>query len=133
GGDAALRREVEERVADLSFLCKVEEARIEGAAVRADGEGFDSARSVPLFRQAFQEYGIDVLAGDGTAVAEQLRRRTVRAEAAAALSDWWFSSDDKAEKQRLGQLVEALDPEGITAQVRRAGRARDAEALKRLA
>jgi tetratricopeptide (TPR) repeat protein len=133
GGNAALRRAVEEQVADLDLLCKLDAAWLAGAAVKNDGSGFDDALCVPLFRQAFLEYGIDILAGDGSAVAEQLRRRLIRTEIAAALEEWLRLATDREDRQRLFQVLEVLEPEGIAARIRRAGAVQDTEALKRLA
>jgi serine/threonine protein kinase/Flp pilus assembly protein TadD len=135
GGNAALRREVEERVADLGLLCRLEVANLEGAAVQAAENRFDQERSVPLYRHAFREYGIDVLGGDELATAEALKQRAIRVQIAATLDHWSRFTKDREERGRLGRLVAAMDgaSEDINARIRRAVRARNTAALRRLA
>jgi serine/threonine protein kinase/Flp pilus assembly protein TadD len=132
GGDAALRRAAEEQAADLDLLCRLEEDRLEQATAVHLNQ-FDRRRGAPLYHQAFLGYGIDVLAGEEAAVAAALGRRAIRSEVAAALDDWSQLADDPAAGERLGRLAEALDPGGIMGSIRKAARAKDAAALKRLA
>ncbi|HEV8060093.1 MAG TPA: protein kinase, partial [Gemmataceae bacterium] len=133
GADAELRQRIIERLADLNFLCQLEEIRLEQAfGVGADGR-FDRGRSEPLYRQAFIDYGVDVLAGEEAAVAAALGRRAIRAELAGALDDWSRWIDSPGAKARLGRLATTLDPGGPTGRVRQAVQTRDTEAMKRLA
>jgi Tfp pilus assembly protein PilF len=135
GGDAALRREIAERVADLQLLNRLDEARLERAADRGDGAGFDNERMASQFRQAFLDYGADVLGGEEPAVVEALRRPAVAAQIAGALSEWERITTDPAVKERIGRLAEALDadPRQLVSRVRQAEAAKDVEALRRLA
>ena len=69
GGDRELRRRVGEMVADLALLRRLDDARLERVNVRPDGRKRDAAASSAQFAAAFrEEYGVDVLAGDETAV-----------------------------------------------------------------
>ena len=137
GVDAALRRDVDERLADLQLLNRFEEARLE-FATGGLGEKLDVRLAIALLRQAFQDYGVDVLVGDEAAVADAFRRRRVANHAAAALGEWaWATSDESApaEKERLNRLATALDadPRQWIARAQAAAQAKDVNAIKALA
>jgi serine/threonine protein kinase len=132
GGGTEIRRSIEERISDLTFLIQVEEVRLEQAsAVRANVSAFDLARGGPLYRQAFLDYGVDILGNDESAVIAALRRRAIRSHLAAALDDWSRLPMEPGAPLRLVRIAETLDPDGTTAQLRRTGS--DKQALKQLA
>lgn len=131
-GNPAVRRRATGLAADLDLAHKLEEARLEGSAVRADGEGFDSALTRDLYRQAFQEYGVDVFGGDEAAVTAALSASAARAETVAALAHWWRLAA-AGDRDRLLRLAVALEGErGLLARISRAVEAKDAEAVGRL-
>jgi serine/threonine protein kinase/Tfp pilus assembly protein PilF len=134
GGHAALRHEITQQVADLQLLNRLEEARLEMTTDRGDGAGFDNEREALLMRQAFQGYGMDVIVGDEAPVVEALQRHAVVAQISAALNEWERIASDPAVKERVGRLAEALDtdPRQLVARLRRAEKAKDVEALRRL-
>jgi Tfp pilus assembly protein PilF len=137
GGESALREQIGQQVADLRLLNRLEEARMEGAAVRPDGLAFDKQRTVQLFHKAFSEYGVDVLSGDEAAVVQALRRPAVAPQVVAALAEWETESygRSRVESDRLSRLIDVLDtdPRRLASRLVKAGRGRDAGALKRLA
>jgi serine/threonine-protein kinase len=83
-----LRRQVQELLADLQMLGKLEQARLEGAAVRQRNSSFDSARTDAKYAEAFREYGIEVQALLPPTAAREIKGRNIRVELAAALDDW---------------------------------------------
>jgi serine/threonine protein kinase len=137
GGDTALRQQIVEQVANLRLLNRLEEARMEGAAVRPDGLTFDRQRTAQLFREAFSEYGVDVLSGDEETVAQALRHPAVAPQVVAALAEWETERYGRSpvESDRLSRLIDALDtdPRRLASRLVKAARERDAGALKRLA
>jgi serine/threonine protein kinase/Flp pilus assembly protein TadD len=135
GGDAKLRCEIEQRVADLQLLNRLEEARLDGAAVHRDGKRFDDEVIASRFKQALQEYGVDVIDGQEQAVVESLRRSAITARAVTAIVEWERDAADPAVKKRLSRLAEALDPDPrqFVSRMHRAEATKDGDALKRLA
>jgi serine/threonine protein kinase/Flp pilus assembly protein TadD len=135
GGDAALRREVGERVADLQLLIRLDDARLEGAVAGSDGAAFDYKRKAQLYRQAFLEFGVDVVEGDEEAVIQALRRRAIADRLLVVLFDWTRETTQAGEKQRLGRLIRALDadPRAIVSGIYEALDAKNTWMVKRLA
>ena len=105
GGDAALRRAVTERLADLELLNRLEEARVEQASTDARESKFEQGLAAPLYRQAFLAFGVDILGDDEAAVAAALRGRSIRAEIVAALDLWSIAATNPEERQRLTHFV----------------------------
>jgi tetratricopeptide (TPR) repeat protein len=131
-----LRRRVQERVADLEMVDRLEQIRLQRAAVK---EGhFDTAQADPAYAQAFADYGIELTALGAEEAAGRLRSRGIRVELAAALDDWaevCRITRDKADttwKDLLG-LARAADPDELRNRLRDALEGRDVQALKRLA
>ena len=136
GGDLILRREVEDGAADLLLLIRLEEARLEEDTVTGSAGKFDHQRAAALFRRAFQDYGVDVVAGNEADVADRLRDRVIVAEIAVGLGEWGrLTSDSPTEKERLNRLADVLDtdPRQLMSRLRCAWTARDSRALKQLA
>jgi hypothetical protein len=81
-----LRQRVERMLADLTMLAKVEEIRLDQAAVK---EGhFDLARADPAYARAFRDYGIDVEALATAETGARLGERAIGLRLAAALDSW---------------------------------------------
>jgi hypothetical protein len=88
-GDRGVRERVIRLSADVALVHRLEEIRLEQAAVKSDDSGFDRRAALPLFREAFLDYGVDVLGGDEEWVVSVLRRSMARPEVLAALVEWW--------------------------------------------
>jgi tetratricopeptide (TPR) repeat protein len=128
--EEALRRRVQARLADLELLERLENASLEGAALK-DGH-LDNYRTVALYRDVFRAAGLDVEGLPPQEAAEQLRRTTVAAELAAFLDDWApFSASPR--REHLLAVARAVEPEGTPAHVRDALRDMQREALVKLA
>jgi tetratricopeptide (TPR) repeat protein len=136
GGNAGLRRQIENMLADFTLLRRLEDARLERLNNQLDATDIDSGPSRAAFAAAFrEEYGVDVLGGDEAVVLAELERRAVRAELIAALDDWSVETKDPAESLRLLKLADALDPEpqGVAAQWRRFQIPGNVDELRKLA
>jgi tetratricopeptide (TPR) repeat protein/serine/threonine protein kinase len=106
-----VRRQVEQLLADLAMLERLQEVRLAQAAVK-DGH-FDTAASDPAYARAFREYGIDVEALDVPQAAAQLRPRAISQHLAAALDDWSLAREwaGRTDWQRLLAVAGAVDPD----------------------
>jgi tetratricopeptide (TPR) repeat protein/tRNA A-37 threonylcarbamoyl transferase component Bud32 len=117
-------KEVRERVrliaADATLADALVEASLAATGVGLNGSGFDRRAPVPLFREAFVRYGLDVLDGDEQQAAEALRRSSVRPAVATALWEWGLIESAET-RDRLLRLADAADPEpeGAAARFRR--------------
>ena len=130
GGDASMRRQMKQQVADLNLLTSLQAARYE-PTVTYGGKGYDLTNgaltspglwlnfngSAPLYEQAFHDYGVDIFVGDEGAVAEMLKNDLIRVDA-IALDDWSYLSQPEERGQRLRRLVAAIDPNGMLARAR---------------
>ena len=132
GGDSGLRRELQDRVADLALLTRLNEARMERMNLgdlipahdpvpRASINDLTSfridpaasiARSVAAFRD---EYGLEVLGGDQAAVVAELKRHAIRAQLVEAFDDLASETRIVSEGVRFFTLAAALDgnPNGV--------------------
>jgi tetratricopeptide (TPR) repeat protein len=128
--EEALRRQVHARLADLVLLERLENARLEGAAVKDDR--FDATRTHALYGDAFRVAGLDVEGLPPPEAAEQLRRTTVAAELAAILDDW-ASHSEASSREHLLEVGREVEPEGTPARVRDALRDMQRQALVDLA
>src|SRR5262249_57045820 len=94
GGEAdpAVRQRAAVRVADLRLLERLENVRLEYAAAVKDEAGggghFNWELGDKLYREAFQEAGLEVEAWPAQEAGERSRGTTVAAELAAGLDDW---------------------------------------------
>jgi serine/threonine protein kinase/tetratricopeptide (TPR) repeat protein len=133
GGTAgeALRRRVQSRLADLELLEALDNARLEGAAMK--GEHFEHERTDTLFGAAFRAAGLDVEGLPAEEVGERLRRTTVAAELAAVLDEWALirrtSGAGGTNWPQLLAAARAAEPGGAAARVRDALRSTDRQAL----
>jgi tetratricopeptide (TPR) repeat protein/serine/threonine protein kinase len=89
-----LQHQVEQLLADLTILEKIEEIRLGQAAVKdshfdaVEDVHFDLAAGDPDYAQAFQEYGIDVERVEVQEAATRIRQRAIATQLAAALDNW---------------------------------------------
>src|SRR5262249_6101665 len=85
-----LQAELGEEEKDIKLLSALGEARLAQAESVAGETRFFSERAVPLFREAFRDYGLPAGEGEAVAVAERIRRRpaAVRDAIIAALDEW---------------------------------------------
>lgn len=115
GGDKALRSQIAERAADLTLLIELEEITLEQYAHVRDN-AFDMMRGGPLLRQAFLDYGVDIVGESETAIVVALEKRAIRAEIVSALDEWSALLGQPREK--LMRIAQALDREGGVSRVR---------------
>jgi serine/threonine protein kinase/Tfp pilus assembly protein PilF len=132
GGSAELRERVVDMRENLAMLARVEEIRLRQAELRADSI-YDYRRVVPLFAQAFRDYGIDVMELEPAEAAERIRRRTIRAALVTALYEWSAMVPNKAERERVLAVAKAADTEGVFRAWIEALAAKDGAAVKQLA
>ncbi len=134
--DAALRRQVEGRVADLELLASLEEARAQGSIVK-DGQ-FDMERVDVLYRKCFRDAGLDMESLSPEEAQALTRETTVAAELAARLDNW--ASDPLASEGRRRprrsthfSLLCGIDPDEERARVRDVLSRREPKELRELA
>jgi tetratricopeptide (TPR) repeat protein len=134
--DAALRREVESRVADLELLTRLEDVRLKMTTLTR--HGFDYALVDGLYGEAFRQGNVDVDALSAAEAAERIRATTVAVELAAVLDDWALirrghrPGDDAAWKHLL-YVARMADPHSWRTQLRQALESKDRKALIDLA
>jgi serine/threonine protein kinase/Tfp pilus assembly protein PilF len=109
-GDARLRQAVAAQVADLALLCRLEDARLQRLTDEAALSAIDPNRAVKQAADAFrEESGVDLFAGEQSAVVAALASRAIRDELVAALDDLAATTRNAAECLRLFGLADALD------------------------
>jgi len=86
GADPELRRQVEQLGKDLEMARRLEEARLQGAAVK-DGH-FDEQARMAAYVEAFQWYGLDLDNLNPLEAGERMHLCSIRMQMAAALDDW---------------------------------------------
>jgi serine/threonine protein kinase/Flp pilus assembly protein TadD len=99
GGSAELRQRVQEAVADLRMIKRLEEYRLEQSAVKEDRLDMDVIDS--LFPEAFRDYGIDLETLDPPEAAARIRARSIQVELVAALDDWALGRK-RSQKRKAG-------------------------------
>jgi tetratricopeptide (TPR) repeat protein len=131
--EAALRLRARQLRRDLEMARQLQEARLQGAAVK-DGH-FDTEAVDAAYAAAFAGYGLDVDGLDPQAAAEQVRARPIHRQLVAALDDW--AAIGKARKregwrQRLA-ASRAADPDRWRNRLRDALEGKDPRALEEAA
>jgi serine/threonine protein kinase/Flp pilus assembly protein TadD len=99
-GDAELHRRVEERLADLEMVARLEDIRLRTLSKLKDGV-FDHAGADREYALAFRDYGIDVEALLLADVGSQIEARAIRVELAAALDSWAMARNAMSKGQDL--------------------------------
>ena len=134
-GNRGVRDRVVHLAADTALVHRLEEIRMELTAVLLDGSEYDKITASSSYRDAFLDYGVDVLGGDEGQVTEVLRRSSAKAEIVAALIHWKILTDGSGDKEKLRRLVLdlGLELDGVGVPVLKAVLARDADSIRRLA
>jgi serine/threonine protein kinase/Flp pilus assembly protein TadD len=135
--DPALGRQVEARVFDLELLSRLEEARLEGAAVK-DGHFDDAIGTDRRYGEVFRAFHLDVDAWSAEEAGKHIRDTSVALELAALLDSWAMLRRDRnpqeeARWKHLLDVARAADPDDWRTQLRDALAGKDPEALVRLA
>ncbi|MFN0020548.1 MAG: tetratricopeptide repeat protein [Pirellulaceae bacterium] len=146
--DAALRDrvtslgvELDEEEKDHKLIATLEDIRLKQTEIHSLKSQYASERAVPLFREAFQAYGVPAGEGEPAVVADRLRQRppAVRAAIVAALDDWDDLTSNAvvvvAEPHRnwLRAVRDALEPDDAWSRAVRAARAEPDKAKRRAA
>jgi Tfp pilus assembly protein PilF/serine/threonine protein kinase len=116
--------------ADSGLLVEVDRIRLERAPVNGL---FDDAPLAPRYAELLRGYGVDLAAPEEAAA--RVRDSRVRAALVAALEHWWSITSDAAERRRLDEVLQAVEPQATAfrEQWRAAAGRRDGPALARLA
>jgi tetratricopeptide (TPR) repeat protein len=137
GGESA---RVRERVAqlwkDLAMVERLQEVRLERAAVSE--VTFDAAAADASCADAFRSYGIDVESLGRGEVVELIAASGIRVELAVALDDWALARRNTAKASQPGweallDISRSADPDPLRARLRAALAADKVEALSELA
>jgi tetratricopeptide (TPR) repeat protein/tRNA A-37 threonylcarbamoyl transferase component Bud32 len=96
--------------ADLALVARLEEIRLEKAAVK---EGhFDTAGADPAYRKEFRQYGLDVEALDPVEAARRIQSAAIRDRLVSALDDWILSKRAGVDgKDHLLAVARKADPD----------------------
>jgi tetratricopeptide (TPR) repeat protein len=138
--DPALRRKVEARLADLDFLAKLEEARLEFDGTR-DDYLFSVCRPTDRrFRAIFHHFHFDVDHWSAEAAGKHIRDSSVARELAAALDEWaslrrYLNRSNPRQGtgwKHLVAVARAADPDGTRTRLRVALARGDTKTLVRL-
>jgi serine/threonine-protein kinase len=129
-----LQTELEEEQRDRRLLAALDAARLAQAEHVVREDRFAWERAVPLFREAFREFGLPAGQGEPAAAIATIRQRPafVREAIIAALDEWiswagyYGAAIDEPALDWLRAVAEAADlAEGWTAQVRAVWRLKD--------
>jgi Flp pilus assembly protein TadD len=106
-----LGRRVEQWRTDLALVARLEEIRLEAAAVKQGH--FDRAGADPAYRAEFRRYGLDVETLDPVEAARRIRSATIKDRLVSALDDWMLSKQlsGLAGRGRLLAVARAADPD----------------------
>jgi tetratricopeptide (TPR) repeat protein len=130
-----LRRRTEARVFDLDLLARLEEARLESAAVKENR--FDNSSAVRRYGVIFQEFHVNIEGWSALEAGKHIADLTVALELAALLDDWamlrlYLNPKDGAGSRHLLHIARAADPDKGRTQVRDALAKEDQAALVKL-
>jgi serine/threonine-protein kinase len=127
------RRRIESLRADVAMLERLEQARLDQAAVK--DSHFDTAAADAAYDTAFREYGLGVEGVTPQAVAGQIRARSIQPQLVAALDDWAYVRRELKREGwgRLGAIARAADPDPWRNRLRDALEGKDSRALEELA
>jgi tetratricopeptide (TPR) repeat protein/serine/threonine protein kinase len=110
-GDPELGERLRQLTADLKFVDQSETIRLSMTAVRR--QHFDSDRADPDYREAFQQYGVDVEALDTYEAVRRIQGSAIKKQLVAALDNWVAIKYDKALPgwERLRIVADRADPD----------------------
>jgi serine/threonine protein kinase/tetratricopeptide (TPR) repeat protein len=131
GADPELQRRVDEFLADLHMIARLEVIRLERSTMK--GETFDRTRSDGEYATAFRDYGIDVEALEPAEAAARIQARTIPAEMAAALDVWALDRKHKRGAndpswKHLVAVAQLADPDPWRSRMRDALKRQDEKA-----
>jgi serine/threonine-protein kinase len=114
-----LQRELDEEEKDRQLIAALDEAHLAQAEIVAGENRMGVERAVPLFRKAFQAYGLPPGQGDAATAAAHLRQRpaAVRQAVSAVLDEWLdLAADPKLQLAEpdldwLRAVAEAIEPD----------------------
>jgi serine/threonine protein kinase len=131
----ALMAELNEEEADRRLLDRLEAARQRQTEVDVQTNAFAMGRALPVYREAFADYGLRHDSTDPAEAARLRSRPAVRAQAVAALDHWLdLARRMKApEADWLEQVLTAADPDDWRQRVRVARRQGKLKLLEDLA
>jgi serine/threonine-protein kinase len=119
----------------LKMAARLEEVRLEHTAVK-DGH-FDWEVADAAYREAFGQYGLDLVVLAPEEAADRIRQSPIRDALVAALDDWaaltWVGKGDRAAAERLLAVAGSADDDAWRNQFRSAFRRDDRRTLKALA
>jgi tetratricopeptide (TPR) repeat protein len=93
---------------ELSLARQLDRVRQEKATL-VEGK-FNPRKAAPAYREALAGHGLNVLGGEPTQLATDIRRLGVWAQVVAALDDWAFAEQDAARRRRLLAVARRADP-----------------------
>jgi serine/threonine protein kinase/Tfp pilus assembly protein PilF len=133
GGTETLAGRVRRWRADLAMVARLDEIRLEQAAVK-DGH-FDVAGADPAYRAAFGEYGLDVEALDPDEVAARIGDSAIRDRLVAALDGWVMAraAGGRSDTDRLLDVARRADRDRWRERLRETFVRRDGKSLDELA
>jgi tetratricopeptide (TPR) repeat protein len=130
---ARLRHQVEQLLADLAMLERLEQIRLQAHADTRENK-FDYGVADPAYARAFREYGIDVEALGGQEAAARIRKRAIVIPLSVALDDWAFARQEAggANWRQLLEVAREADPDEWRCAFREARVSGKQEDLKKL-
>ena len=130
GGSEELGGRVSGLRADVDMAARLEAIRLEQAAVK-DGH-FDFAGADARYRDAFRDYGLDLMVLDADAASERIRASAIKGQMVVALDDWLNVKSYPLDARLLAVLRRA-DPDPWRGRFRDAFARGDRKALNDLA
>jgi serine/threonine protein kinase/Flp pilus assembly protein TadD len=130
-GSSTLKQQLQEMLADLRMLEKIEEARLSMTQVRQ--ERFDLPAAVPVFVEAFQEYGIPILDLAPQEAAQRLSDSAIAGQLVSALDRWASLTPNREDREQLRTVSRLADSDQLRQQIREALAHADRAALLQLA
>jgi tetratricopeptide (TPR) repeat protein len=114
-GGAAVRRRVQDRLADLEMAVRLVEIPALMRSAAANEAQFNYPVGDRAYAEAFRSFGVDVEALGVQEAGDRLRGRSIRVELATALEDWasvrrMFANARDTKWNHLLQVAQATDP-----------------------
>jgi tetratricopeptide (TPR) repeat protein len=114
-GSEAVRARVQDRLADLEMVVRLQEVSVRMQSAAANSTQFNYQVGDKAYAEAFRNFGVDVEALGVAEAGERLRGRSVRVELATALEDWASTRRARSNAgdktwNHLIQVAQATDP-----------------------
>ncbi|HLW68288.1 MAG TPA: tetratricopeptide repeat protein, partial [Gemmataceae bacterium] len=126
-----LREQVAHMMANLRFLTNVQEARLQQTSVK--NNRYQMRAADPLYRAAFEDYGLPVLRVEPQEAADRIGRSAIARWLVSALDDWAYVTPDPAVAQKLRAVAKLADRDPVRQEVRDAIQAQRDSTLVSLA